>query len=94
MFAMGRDEEYEGLQPPTIILETNPCPLPTGRNIRMLDIVNVVAEENAQAFVGDYGDSSKEDEYRNSVLVRTLISLSLIILITPKFLLSYLHYKK
>jgi hypothetical protein len=62
MFAMGRDVDFEGLRAPSEILETNPNPLPTGRNIQMPDILNQVAQENADAFDRDVGESSDEDE--------------------------------
>jgi hypothetical protein len=62
MFAMGRDIDFEGLRATAEIPETNPNPLPTGRNIRMPEIVDQMGEENAQAFDRDVGESSEEDD--------------------------------
>lgn len=62
MLAMGRDVNFEGLRAPSEVLETNPNPLPTGRNIQMHEMFNQVAQVNAEAFDRDVGESSDEDE--------------------------------
>jgi len=62
MFAMGEDVDFEGLRPPPEILETNLNPLPTGRNIQMYEMFNQVAQENADVFDRDVGESSDDDD--------------------------------
>ena len=62
MFAMGSDIDFEGLRAPDIIPETEADPLPTGRNIRLNDILNEVLGEHAVVFDRDVGESSEEGE--------------------------------
>jgi hypothetical protein len=63
IFAMGRDIDFEGLRAPAEIPETDPAPLPTGRNIRMPQIVEQMGEANAEAFDNDVEESSEEEEH-------------------------------
>lgn len=62
MFEMGADVDFEGLRAPDVIPETPPDPLPTGRNIRLNDILNEVLGEQALVFDRDVGESSEEGE--------------------------------
>jgi hypothetical protein len=62
MFDMGADVDFEGLRAPDVIPETHPDPLPTGRNIRLNDILNEVLGEQSLVFDRDVGESSEEDE--------------------------------
>jgi len=62
MFAMGANVDFEGLRAPEILPETHQDPLPTGRNIRLNDILNEVMGEPAMVFDRDVGESSEEDE--------------------------------
>jgi hypothetical protein len=62
MFAMGADVDFEGLRAPEIMPETHQDPLPTGRDIRLNDILNEVLGEQAMVFDRDVGESSEEDE--------------------------------
>ena len=62
MFAMGADSDFEGLRAPEELPEFNPDPLPTGRNVRLNEIMNEVVEEEAAAFDRDLGESSEEGE--------------------------------
>lgn len=62
MFAMGADIDFEGLRAPDVIPETHPDPLPTGRDIRLNDILNEVMGEQAAGFDRDVGESSEEGE--------------------------------
>jgi hypothetical protein len=62
MFAMGSDIDFEGLRAPDIIPETEADPLPTGRNIRLTDILNEVLGEHAVVFDRDVGESFEEGE--------------------------------
>ena len=52
----------EGLRAPADITETDQAPLPTGRNIRMPQIVDGMGEANAEAFNRDVGESSEEED--------------------------------
>ena len=62
MFAMGSDLDFAGLRAPDIIPETHADTLPTGRNIRLNDILNEVLGEHAVVFDRDVGESSEEGE--------------------------------
>ena len=62
MFAMGSDIDFAKLHAPDIIPETQPDPLPIGRNIRLNDILNEVLGEQAVVFDRDVGESSEEGE--------------------------------
>ena len=62
MFAMGADIDFEGLRAPEEIPETHPDPLPTGRDIRLNDILNEVMGEQAAVFDRDVVESSEEGE--------------------------------
>jgi hypothetical protein len=62
MFAMGVDSDFEGLRAPEELPEINPDPLPTGRNVRLNEIMNEVVGEEAVAFDRDLGESSEEGE--------------------------------
>jgi hypothetical protein len=62
MFDMGADVDFEGLRAPDVIPETHLDPLPTGRNIRLNDILNEVLGEQALVFDRDVGESSEEGE--------------------------------
>ena len=62
MFAMGADSDFEGLRAPEELPEINPDPLPTGRNVRLNEVMNEVVEEEALAFDRDLGESSQEGE--------------------------------
>jgi hypothetical protein len=62
MFAMGSDIDFAGLRAPDIIPETEADPLPTGRNIRLNDILNEVLGEQAVVFDRDVGESSEDGE--------------------------------
>ena len=62
MFAMGADSNYEGLRAPDEVPEINPEPLPSGRNVRLNEVLNDVVEEEAVLFDRDLGESSEEGE--------------------------------
>jgi hypothetical protein len=62
MFAMGADSDFEGLRAPEELPEINPDPLPTGRNIRLNEVLNARVQEEADVFDRDLGESSEEGE--------------------------------
>ena len=62
MFAMGADSDFEGLRVPEEVPEFNPDPLPSGRNIRLNEVLNEVVGEEAVVFDRDLGESSEEGE--------------------------------
>ena len=62
MFAMGADSDFEGLRAPEELPEINPNPLPTGRNVRLNEVIHDVVEEEAVVFDRDLGESSEEGE--------------------------------
>jgi hypothetical protein len=62
MFAMGSDIDFAGLRAPDIIPETEADPLPTGRDIRLNDILNEVLGEQAVVYDRDVGESSEDGE--------------------------------
>lgn len=62
MFSMGSDYDFAGLQVPESIPETNPDPLPTGRNIQLNEILNEALEKQAPVFDRDVGESSEEGD--------------------------------
>ena len=62
MFAMGADSDFQGLHVPEEVPESNPDPLPLGRNVRLNEVLNEVGEEEAVVFDRDLGESSEEGE--------------------------------
>jgi hypothetical protein len=62
MFAMGSDVDHAGLRAPDVIPENQPEPLPTGRNIRLNEILNEVLGEPALVYDRDVGESSEDGE--------------------------------
>ena len=62
MFAMGADNEFQGLRAPEEVPEGNPDPMPSGRNVRLNQVLNEVLEEEASLFDRDLGESSEEGE--------------------------------
>ena len=62
MFAMGADLDFQGLRAPDEVPESNPDPLPSGRNIRINEVLNEVMEEEAVVFDRDLGESSEEGD--------------------------------
>lgn len=47
---------------PEEVPESNPYPLPSGRNVRLNEVLNEVGEEEAVVFDRDLGESSEEGE--------------------------------
>jgi hypothetical protein len=62
MFAMGADSDFQGLRVPEEVPEINPDPLPSGRNVRLNEVLNEEGEEEAVLFDRDLGESSEEGE--------------------------------
>jgi len=64
MFAIGEDEDHEGLRVPEVIPEVNEAPLRSGRNIRRQDaIADFLAEVPVPDLdVGESGSSSEEED--------------------------------
>ena len=61
MFAMGADSDFQGLRMPEEVPEINPDPLPSGRNIRLNEVLNEVVGE-AVVFDRDLGESLEEGD--------------------------------
>ena len=61
MFAMGRDDDFDGLRVPMEVPETFPNPLPGGRNIEVNQVFNERMHETSVMFDRDIGESSEEE---------------------------------
>ena len=62
IFRIGENNDFPGLSAASVFSETDPAPLPTGRDVDMNDILGEGVEEASLFFDRDVGESSEEDE--------------------------------